>query len=303
MPDLATAAPSPSTFFYLFFRLSLSHLLKLFQLFNVLHLEDKNIVSRHKSQSRYSFFISLHTMSVQHASYSSDDETHSSLPRLVPEILLMIFEYFGVTETLPLDQVYDPWWLHEDQQGRKTLLSLCRTSRQFCELAQPMLFSVYVKTAPPNFRKPRSTPNIPLRRFLRTMMEDKKNLASAVKTLAIRRWITPGFSIKHNLDPSPPSPDEVVARLNAIASVAPRFTDNNDFIQRWTSGLAMGAEDAEVALLLALTPALHHLFISLPKGDTPGGDCVASLFSLSLRKTSTPPVSYTHLTLPTKRIV
>lgn len=150
-----------------------------------------------------------------------------------------------------------------------TLASLCRTSKRFNALAEPLLYRTFVKKA--NNYRPFSAdrsvpgtvsipPNDQLRSFLRSIIH-RPELALHIRTVVLREWETDHSRLTDGFDFSPP--DDHTA--DAFYSTANRFIDMpQSNCSEWRNALAVGNEDAEIALLLALAVNLTSLELKIP---------------------------------------
>lgn len=148
-----------------------------------------------------------------------------------------------------------------------TLASLCRTSKRFHAFAEPYLYETYVKTsnrfvpADVVLQAPLSiTPNKGLRRFLRTII-DRPSLALQVRHIVLLDWETDHSALANGFYFN--SLDEATA--GAFCRAASLAMDDFTEIQsEWAEGLRLGNEDAEIALLVALTINVTSLELRIP---------------------------------------
>lgn len=194
-------------------------------------------------------------------------------PHLPDELLLHIFSYLISWE----NSAWQDYGVYPklDERGSIALTSLCKACRRFKFLAEPILYSVWVK---PENRCKRKEPNtlfqpsihepcLTLRKYLRTLIE-RPDLASHVKVLQIQAWETEetlkgewseeGESYEATtLPPSAPM-------AHSFYETASQLLPDGPARREWLIALCRGDEDAEVALLLALLGNLQALQIVLP---------------------------------------
>ena len=163
-----------------------------------------------------------------------------------------------------------------EERGQSTLAALCATCKRFRLIAEPMLYSIFIKPEnvydrlAPNsvLQSTRHEPNGVLRLYLRTLL-DRPDLAAQVQTVQLRAW-----EIEERLDddlfwagvtvapgePVPPS----LELARKFYQAATRLVSDLDSRLDWLICLCRGDEDAEIALLLALLPNVERLQIVFP---------------------------------------
>lgn len=151
-----------------------------------------------------------------------------------------------------------------------TFASLCRTSKRFNELAEPLLYQTFVKKVnafSPSNAERRSVPglvfippNDQLRGFLRTIIH-RPALALHIRTIILQWWETDHSGLTDGFEFSPPD-DKTLDAFRTAANKFIKAPHSNR--SEWKYALADGNEDAEIALLLALATNLTSLEFKIP---------------------------------------
>lgn len=189
---------------------------------------------------------------------------------LPDEVLLLIFRHLSLWTHADVEII--KWSLGPRMLDNwQTLARVCRTCTRLRAIAEPLLYRAYVK--PPNAFKPDRLElemiensnlrlhkaNRHLRCFVRTLIQ-RPDLASLVRFMTLGEWDT-----AHSLRQAgafTEIPDQDLVHLYRLATR--KIWIRKPWAVKWVSYLACGIEDAEVALLLSLTPNLSELDIALP---------------------------------------
>ncbi|KAH0353113.1 hypothetical protein KCU81_g1605, partial [Aureobasidium melanogenum] len=177
------------------------------------------------------------------------------LDKLPNEVLHLVFEHLATS----------PDFVHDDDEEQtnyhlsnwKTLVQLCKVSRQMRRVAEPLLYRHYAK--------PDSTQVLRghhlFRRFLDTVL-NRPELLQYIRCLYIGAWsYKPGEYDQYEASNEPNRyltfPDELCATYNDYAG-------KSALGDVWKEALLAGEEAAEIALLMSLTPNLEHIEFCMP---------------------------------------
>lgn len=192
-------------------------------------------------------------------------------PYLPDELLLQIF-----THLLSWEDAHRLDFEKVDEDGLKTLANLCISSKRLRFIAEPILYSIYVKPIHLCDREDHSPslcpivhiPNVSLRHFIRTLIE-RPDLAALVKFVQLRAWETERTlgeelwsfeQARFDVTSIPPSTELAQKFWDAASELAPAEKPPKDLL----IALCRGDEDAEIALLLSLLPNVEKLQITFP---------------------------------------
>ena len=186
------------------------------------------------------------------------------------EIWLVIFDHLA-TSKLPTTNHHFTDYLVEERLKQETLARLCRTCKCFQHLADPILYSAFIKldhdckeVRPKAGVTGAQRPNRAFRSFLRTILE-RPYAAKMVKTIVLGSWETTHSLRALNMKPCPQQRDlSRLVRDNRLPLLMtckePCYND-----------LSSGDEDAEIALLLALLTNVENLAIAISNSlSSPG---------------------------------
>lgn len=166
--------------------------------------------------------------------------------------------------------------------GLRALASVCRTCKMLRDLAEPVLYHNYSKPAITNTQvthldvdngddhadpeRAESVnhiqPNLSLRRLIRTLIE-RPDLAARVKCISLGQWETVDSLAFSGLK-THPRPAEEARRYYMTLSRLLLCSMSQPWATAWLYALSEGIEDAEIALLLALTPNVEQLELEIP---------------------------------------
>ena len=206
-----------------------------------------------------------------------------SLPN---EVIVCIAEQLSA-ESYTLREKLKDW-----QAAVTTLSNLCLASRSMCRVAQPVLHRCFSRTydisskSEVNRLDPKMIQPRRLKQLLRTLL-DRPDLASQMRSIRLLTFlpsIEPESEDEDSHDPKVEHEivyrdddllDALVAASYKIARPDPQ-SENSKWHEDWRHNLAMGTDNAELALLLTLVPNLRVLDLETP--HTTFGQDLHSLF-------------------------
>jgi len=190
-------------------------------------------------------------------------------PDLPTEILLDIFECFTFSSSGYVD--FEGSHVgHIATSKLQTLRSICLVSKRFKDLAEPLLYQTYVKPNTVRYKRPpyaferhdwtpraKLFPKRSLQLFL-CRISERPDLARCVRSISLGLW-----------NPQPAtSIDPAMSSFYAGHDLV-RNPTLGSLQERWKNSLLAGSEDAEIALLLMLTPNVRDIWFSMPTFQNP----------------------------------
>lgn len=145
-------------------------------------------------------------------------------------------------------------------ETRDALRNLCLVSRHFCCMAQPLLYETYAQGDSRPFvpSLDHKAGRLAAQYHLRTLIE-RPDLAARVF------YITLEFLVHDQVSAAPQTAVQGTPPKSLATSFqhAASCIDTEKILHSWNLALCRGSEDAEIALLLALTPNLKSLTIRI----------------------------------------
>ena len=209
------------------------------------------------------------------------------MPYLPDELMLRILDEFTISDP----RIARANGQRGCQDSVRTLHSLCLVTRDFHRLTESYLYRAYMKPdsnhvsiikdnyigSVTHTSRLTIPPNKSLRQFINRLI-DRPDLAQHVEYISLDRWRNESSPyLDDDFQESPPTCEkaklfnEAAAQSLVIKGVNGEAFDGTIRSRLgWLDSLEAGNEDAEIALLLALTPNLAQLAITLPDGTASG---------------------------------
>ena len=188
--------------------------------------------------------------------------THCAVPFRTSALLNMPVELIGQVLS------YFPLWDYNENESNTsphapsltTLSHICLACKALRALAEPVLYSTFVKPESKSRRGRGKVESQTLRKFLRTLLE-RPELRIHLKTLVLGHW---DWQQTHPSPDNPPSAPPPSAFRKLVLCLAEQVSLGARQ-QAWMQHVRAGYEDAEIALLLIMVPAVKHLAIQIPE--------------------------------------